>query len=277
MNIDLKGLKIAIIGGTSPCRRILEILTGPGLQELDCKVLLVADTLTRVDGIQYAQTIGIKTTTDYDDICKFADLDLILKLKKDVQLSCVIEQVHTKNIKIIDLDTYSAISFINMLMLEEEKIKIKHKIYAEKIDCNTIANLFDQFTCKMQENIEEENKYLVVEREDLIEMEKEFSQVIQGSMIPTFIINNEHIVTHWNTAAEELTGHKSFELVGTDRQWVPFRSAKRPTMADDWLEQTVNGCRSGQQKDQPWPMSLSARCQKKMLKNFMGPHGENQL
>jgi PAS domain S-box-containing protein len=51
-------------------------------------------------------------------------------------------------------------------------------------------------------------------------------------MIPTFIINNDHIITHWNTALEELTGHKAYELIGTDRQWIPFRSAKRPTMAD---------------------------------------------
>jgi len=51
-------------------------------------------------------------------------------------------------------------------------------------------------------------------------------------MIPTFIINNEHILTHWNRACEKLTGHNAYELVGTDRHWVPFRSAKRPTMAD---------------------------------------------
>ncbi|MFH2059532.1 MAG: PAS domain S-box protein [Pseudomonadota bacterium] len=232
MNIDLKGLKIAIIGGNNPCRRILEILTGPGLKELDCKVLLVADTLKRVEGIQYAQAIGIKTSIDYDEICKLADLDLILKLKNDELLSCMIEKVQAKSVTILDLDDYSAMSFIHLLKLEEEKIKIKHKIYTEKIDSTSVAKLFDEFSSKIQENIEEENKYLVMEREDLIKMEKEFSQVIQGSMIPTFIINNEHIITHWNTAAEELTGYKSFEMVGTDRQWVPFRSGKRPTMAD---------------------------------------------
>ncbi|HCY85392.1 MAG TPA: PAS domain-containing sensor histidine kinase, partial [Desulfobacteraceae bacterium] len=57
-------------------------------------------------------------------------------------------------------------------------------------------------------------------------------QIIHGSMIPTFIINNEHIVTHWNRACEELTGVESYQLVGTDRQWSPFRKFKRPTMAD---------------------------------------------
>jgi len=232
MNIDLKGLKIAIIGGASPCRRILELLTGPELSSLECKVVLVADTLERVEGVAYAQKLGITTTKEYDDVCNIEGLDLILKLKSDVQLSCTIDKIHAGSARLIELDSYKALSFINLLKLEQEKIKIKDRIKEEKIDSETVEQLFDQFSDRMQQTTEEENKYLVIEREDLIEMEKELSQVIQGSMIPTFIINNEHIVTHWNTALEELTGINSYELVGTDRQWVAFRSAKRPTMAD---------------------------------------------
>ncbi|MCK5350590.1 MAG: PAS domain S-box protein, partial [Desulfobacula sp.] len=109
---------------------------------------------------------------------------------------------------------------------------IKRKIQSDKIDRLEIADLFDQFTTIIQENAEEENRYLKIEREDLLEVEKEISQIIQGSTVPTFIINNEHIITHWNRACEELAGCKAHDLVGTDRQWVPFRSAKRPTMAD---------------------------------------------
>lgn len=232
MDIDLKGSKIAIIGGANPCRRIIELLTGPDLQALECKIVLVADSLERVDGIQYAKKIGIPTTTDYDQICDINDLDLILKLKSDVQLSCTIDRIHAGSGRLIELDTYKSMSFINLLKLEQEKIKIKKIIKDDNIDSQTVEDLFEKFSTKMQKSTEEETKYLVIERENLIEMEKEMSQVIQGSMIPTFIINNEHIVTHWNTAVEELTGHKSYEVVGTDRQWVPFRSAKRPTMAD---------------------------------------------
>ncbi len=29
-------------------------------------------------------------------------------------------------------------------------------------------------------------------------------------MIPTFIINSEHIITQWNTACEELTGYPAY-------------------------------------------------------------------
>lgn len=232
MNIDLKGLKLGIIGGNSPCKQILELLLGPGLKEMDLKVLVVADTLTQVEGIKYAKEKGVFTTTDYDEICKLSGMDVILKLKNDEILSCILEKVNTEHISIVNLDAYRATSFLNFLKSEEERLRIKRKIHSDKIDKREIATLFDQFATIIQENAEQENKYLKVEREDLLEMEKELSQIIQGSMIPTFIINNEHILTHWNRACEKLTGHNAYELVGTDRQWVPFRSAKRPTMAD---------------------------------------------
>jgi len=232
MNIDLKGLKIAIIGGNSPCKQILEILLGPGLKELDIQVLVVADTLTQIEGIKYAREKGVFTTMDYDEVCKLSGIDVILKLKTDEILSCILEKVNTEHVSIIDLDIYRAMSFLNFLKEEEEKIKIKRRLQTEEIDKKKIVRLFDQFSTTIQENAQKENQYLKVEREDLLEMEKELSQIIQGSMIPTFIINNEHIITHWNRACEKLTGQNAYELVGTDRQWVPFRSAKRPTMAD---------------------------------------------
>ncbi|MBU8910283.1 MAG: PAS domain S-box protein [Desulfobacterales bacterium] len=245
MNIDLKGLKLAIIGGSSPCKQILEILLGPGLKELGIQVLVVADTLIKVDGIKYAREKGVFTTMDYNEVCKLSGIDVILKLKNDEILSCILEKVNTEHVSIFDLDAYRAMAFLNFLKIEEERLKIRRKIESDKIDKQEISDLFDQFTSTIQENAEEENRHLSVEREDLLEMEKELSQIIQGSMIPTFIINNEHILTHWNRACEELTGHNAYELVGTDRQWVPFRSAKRPTMADvivgEMSEEDISG------------------------------------
>lgn len=232
MNIDLKGLKIAFIGGNSPCRQILELLLGPGLKEHSPEVVMVADTLKQAEGISYAQKVGIKTTTAYDELCNLKNINIILKLKNDESLGCLLEKVDTERVSIIDLDEYRAMSFLNFLRAEEEKTRIKQKISKKELSRDEIIALFDHFAHKIQKNVEQENQYLKDEREDLLEMEKEMSQIIQGSMIPTFIINSEHIITHWNRACEELTGHNAYELVGTDRQWVPFRSAKRPTMAD---------------------------------------------
>lgn len=232
MKIDLKGLKIAIIGGNDPCEKILEILLGPGIKELDLTVLVVADTLTQVKGIEYARERGVVTTTDYEDICRISGIDVILKLKNDKRLSSILGKIDTENIRIMDLDGYRALSFLNFLKAEQEKLTIRNIIQTQAIDRTIIEELFDRFSNQIQANAAEETQYLKEERESLIEMEKELSQIIQGSMIPTFIINNEHIITHWNRACEDLTGHHAHELVGTDRQWVPFRSAKRPTMAD---------------------------------------------
>lgn len=232
MNFNLKGLKIAIIGGSDPCCEILDIFAGPGLKELGIKVLVVADTLKNTRGVIRAKALGIPTTTDYEQVCGLTQVDLILKLKNDKLLSCILEKINTQGVSIIDLDSYRAMSFISFLKTEEEKIRIRDKLGNEDICKEELVCLFETFSDRVIEISDKKTDFLKTEREGLIEVEKELSQIIQGSMIPTFIINNEHILTHWNRACEELTGHDAYELVGTDRQWVPFRSAKRPTLAD---------------------------------------------
>ncbi len=232
MDIDLKGLNIAVIGGNSPCRQILERLLSPAMKSFGIRVVAVADTLTRVEGVVYAKENLIFTTTDYQELCSMKDIDVVLKLKNDEILSCILDRVNRENMSIINLDSFKAASLLNYLSAEEEKIKIREKLEKNRLDQNEIISLFDRFAGRIQDNAARETRFLKAEREDLIEMEKELSQIIQGSMIPTFIVNNEHILTHWNRACEDLTGYKAYELVGTDKQWVPFRSAKRPTMAD---------------------------------------------
>ena len=66
----------------------------------------------------------------------------------------------------------------------------------------------------------------------LEEREEELRQIIQGYSIPTFVIDNRHEVTHWNEAAENLTGITAEEMIGTKNQWKPFYSEERPVMAD---------------------------------------------
>ena len=58
------------------------------------------------------------------------------------------------------------------------------------------------------------------------------TRIIDGSPIPSFVINKQHKVTHWNTASEALSGIKREEIIGTDKQWRAFYTEKRPVMAD---------------------------------------------
>ena len=68
--------------------------------------------------------------------------------------------------------------------------------------------------------------------EVLRESEKKLSQIIDGSSVPTFVIDNEHTLTHWNKACENITGIPASEIVGTSRHWLAFYPAERPLIAD---------------------------------------------
>jgi PAS domain S-box-containing protein len=63
------------------------------------------------------------------------------------------------------------------------------------------------------------------------------ARIIDGSSIPSFVINEEHRVIYWNTAIELLTGIKREEIIGTNDQWRAFYKEKRPTMADLIVDQ----------------------------------------
>ncbi|MCD4653308.1 PAS domain-containing protein [bacterium] len=65
---------------------------------------------------------------------------------------------------------------------------------------------------------------------------EELSQIIDGNSMATFVINEEHTVTHWNKAAENLTGVAAKEMIGTKNHWKPFYSEERPLIADIVLD-----------------------------------------
>jgi PAS domain S-box-containing protein len=74
------------------------------------------------------------------------------------------------------------------------------------------------------------------EREDwqekLLREKKIMEGIIEGSPIPSFVINNEHEVILWNRACTELTGYSAEYMLGTDNHYKPFYSTPRPVIAD---------------------------------------------
>ncbi len=62
--------------------------------------------------------------------------------------------------------------------------------------------------------------------------EIELSQIIEQNSIPTFVIDHEHRVIHYNRACENLTGIPAKDMIGTKKQWKAFYPNKRPVMAD---------------------------------------------
>lgn len=67
------------------------------------------------------------------------------------------------------------------------------------------------------------------------------SLILDGSPIPTFVIDAGHKVVHWNQALAQMTGIPAKEVIGTHHQWRAFYRAHRPVMADIVLD----GCAMG--------------------------------
>lgn len=56
--------------------------------------------------------------------------------------------------------------------------------------------------------------------------------ILDCSPVPTFVIDSEHRVTHWNRACEQVLGYSAAAMIGTNKQWLPFYPEARPVMAD---------------------------------------------
>ena len=74
--------------------------------------------------------------------------------------------------------------------------------------------------------------------EALRESQENLSQIVQSLSIPTFVIDANHVITHYNKALENLTGISADQLIGTRKQWMAFYSEERPVMADLILDKT---------------------------------------
>lgn len=56
--------------------------------------------------------------------------------------------------------------------------------------------------------------------------------ILDGSPVPTFVIDQDHVVTHWNHACELVLGYPATQMLGTRDQWKAFYPVPRPVMAD---------------------------------------------
>lgn len=69
-------------------------------------------------------------------------------------------------------------------------------------------------------------------RKELLSARNLLANVVDGNPIPTFILDKNHKVMHWNQTLEIISGIKAVDIIGTDNQWQAFYDHKRPVMAD---------------------------------------------
>ena len=83
------------------------------------------------------------------------------------------------------------------------------------------------------------------ERDQWLEMllheKKTMEGIVEGTPIPMFVVDKDHEVILWNRACAELTGLDAKEMIGKNRQYLPFYTEERPVIADLILDQDFEG------------------------------------
>ena len=225
----LNNSNIAVVGGGRVCKAMLKIVMGNNFHQ-KMAILGVADINEQAEGLVYAREKKIFTTLNYRDLYNIEGLDLIIEVTGDDRLLEEIKSTKPRNVRLID--HLEAMSVWDFLQIEEQSVRSQRELREYICEPDKIEKEFALFSHHLARIVEERTRHLQAVEREIVERERALSQIIDGNTIPTFVINRDHIVTHWNRACEKLFGYKAGEIVGTNKQWLPFRPEKRPIMAD---------------------------------------------
>ena len=231
----LTGATIAFVGGGSFCKGILKVMTHSRFKEKNFKILGVADLNSDAPGLRFAEELNIFTTRDYADILKLDGLDFIMETTANDDFPSLIMKGKSPETTLID--HFNAAFVFDCLKIEKEKIGVFQRIEAAG-NGEDIKKNINQFADSFYKIIQNRNRYSREIEQKLITSKRQLSQILDGSTAPTFVIDKDRTVTHWNKALEKLSGVSAREIVGTKKHSEPFRGQKRMTMADVILDQT---------------------------------------
>lgn len=226
---NIEVYNIGIIGGGTRCRELLTAIFSESDPAKRPTVLGVADKDSQAVGLELARQKGIYITDDYRDLFEIEELDLLLELTPDESLKPTI--LAEKPPWMLLVDHLDALAILDHYRIKAKRIELLEHLKGAD-DSAGGAALIDDFYHFVQKLNQDAHAYGHETRQDLISSQRVLTQIINNTSIPTFVIDHNHRVTHWNRACEKLTGYPALEMVGTDNQWKPFRSEKRPTMAD---------------------------------------------
>ncbi len=225
---------VAIVGGGHFCRQLLELLFSEYFSDRPPRILGVADPDEKAEGIRYARKKGIFTTTDHTALYALDGLKVLIEITNDPTLAETIEKTKPQGVLLIDYIVSRTLW--SDLLIEAEKAKALRTIGHKTLSGADVASLFTGYADRISHLVRSRcQRYESIERK-LQKTGAGLGQIIEGNSIPTFVIDQDHIVTHWNQACEKLTGYAAAQIIGTRGHWKPFHPEKRPVMADLILE-----------------------------------------
>ena len=79
-------MNIAVVGGGSRCKNLMELIERHTFQEINPKIIAVADLNSDAPGYIKAKSQGLFVTHDYNDFFDRNDIDLIIELKDSMEI-----------------------------------------------------------------------------------------------------------------------------------------------------------------------------------------------
>lgn len=117
---QVKTLNVAIVGGGIGFKAIMDMILAEKLSQLRMKVIGVADIDTRAVGYCYAQEKGIYTTTDYHDLYRLKNLNMIIELTGSIDVANEISRTKPDHVRL--MDHVGACLFWDIFQVEEKRI-----------------------------------------------------------------------------------------------------------------------------------------------------------
>jgi PAS domain S-box-containing protein len=230
------GTNLAIVGGGRACKAFMQFLTHEVFADQQPHILGVADINQNADGIRYARSLGIPTFADYTELFTLPGLETLLELTNSHAIIEALRDTKPKAVRLVD--HFEARAIRDLLMAEQVKIESYRELKQIQDRPDALQGFLSRVMDRFAAIIERRNRRAREIEVELVGKERTLYQIIQGSTIPTFVINAEHVITHWNRAMEKLTGLSAEQAIGTNRQWFPFYDSPRPSMADVVLSQS---------------------------------------
>jgi PAS domain S-box-containing protein len=208
----MKEFNVAIVGAGSGCLAIMDLLSMKGHRQLRMKLIGVADIDPEAPGIKRAKALDVFTTTDYHDFFSMEDLNLILELTGDDEISKSIQAEKPDHVQFMD-HTVSRL-FWDIIHLEEEKLIPESEA---KKQIKAVSRLFMDMI-----DLEEEKLIAEKEAEARIKAERDnTARILDGLSEAVVVLNkkyhiesaNESFLREFGAGCETVLGAPCYEII----------------------------------------------------------------
>lgn len=114
-------MNIAVVGGGSRCKRLIEVIQRHEFQEIDPRVVAVADLNENAPGFVKAKNNGLFVTHDYNDFFNRDDIDLIMELTGNMDIYNDILSKKKKTVRAIANSTAQLFWEISRISILQKK------------------------------------------------------------------------------------------------------------------------------------------------------------